>query len=87
MIKFWRNSVGNFFSANLFQNFRSMYFFNAKHFIGHILGMIGLIDVKQKESTCTSVGYWVNYDTLTFDLTHDFGLGFLRSKFKIAVHV
>ena len=31
--------------------------------------MIGPIDVKQKVNA--SVGYWVNYVTLTFDLTHD----------------
>ena len=35
--------------------------------------MIGPIDVKRKRSA--SVGYWVQYVTLTFDLTHDLDLG------------
>ena len=33
--------------------------------------MVGSIDLKQKGSA--SVGYWVYYVTLTFDLTHDLG--------------
>ena len=46
--------------------------------------MVGLIDVKRKGGA--SVGYWVNYVTLTFDLTHDLDLWFFsRSKLKIAV--
>ena len=37
--------------------------------------MIGPIDVKRKGGA--SIGYWVNYVVLTFDLTHDFmTLGF-----------
>ena len=32
----------------------------------------------------TSVGYWVNYATLTFDLTHDLDLGFFKVKFRIS---
>ena len=32
-----------------------------------------------------SVGYWVNYVTLTFDLTHDLDLVVSRSKFEIAL--
>ena len=45
--------------------------------------MVGPIDVKQKGGA--SVGYWVNYVTLTFDLTHEIDLWFSRSNFKIAV--
>ena len=45
--------------------------------------MVGPIDVKQKESA--SVRYWVNYVTLTFDLTHDLDLGLFKAKFKLAV--
>ena len=37
-----------------------------------ISGMVGPIDVKRKGGA--SVGYWVNYVTLTFDLTHDLDL-------------
>ena len=45
--------------------------------------MVGLIDVKQRGGA--SVGYWVNYVTLTFDLTHDLDLVVSRSKFEIAL--
>ena len=42
--------------------------------------MVGLIDVKRKGSA--SVGYWVQYATLTFDLTHDLDLGCSKVKFR-----
>ena len=42
--------------------------------------MVGPIDVKQKGSA--SVGYWVQYVTLTFDLTHDLDLGCFKVKFR-----
>ena len=45
--------------------------------------MVGPIDVKQKGGA--SVGYWVNYVTLTYDLTHDLDLVVSRSKFEIAL--
>ena len=57
-----------------------MCFFKVKHFIGHISGMVGTIDVKRKGGA--SVGYWVNYVTLTFDFNHDLGLWFLMVKFQ-----
>ena len=41
--------------------------------------MVGPIDVKQKGSAL--VGYWVQYVTLTFDLTHDLDLGCFKIKF------
>ena len=41
--------------------------------------MVGPIDVKQKGSA--SVGYWVQYVTLTFDVTHDLDLGCFKVKF------
>ena len=53
------------------------WFFNInmiKHSKGHIPGIVGLIDVKQKGSA--SVVYWMSYVTLTFDLTHDLDLRF-----------
>ena len=43
--------------------------------------MVGLIDVKQKGGAL--VGYWVNYVTFPFDLTHDLDLVVSRSKFEI----
>ena len=43
--------------------------------------MVGLIDVKWKGGAL--VGYWVNYVTFTFDLTHDLDLVVSRSKFEI----
>ena len=42
--------------------------------------MVGPIDVKQKGSAL--VGYWVQYVTLTFDLTHDLDLGCFKVKFR-----
>ena len=36
--------------------------------------MVGPIDVKRKGGA--SVGWWVNYETLTFDHTHDIDLYF-----------
>ena len=42
--------------------------------------MVGPIDVKRKGGA--SVGYWVNYVTLTFDLTHDLDLWFFKVKFQ-----
>ena len=57
-----------------------MCFFNVKHYFGHILEMVGPVDVKGKGSA--SVGYWVQYVTLTFDLTHDLVLGCFKVKFR-----
>ena len=45
--------------------------------------MVGPIDVKRKGGL--SDGYWVNYVTLTFDLTRDLNLVVSRSKFEIAL--
>ena len=73
-LDFW-NSVGNsFFLTNFLWKFE-MCFFKVKHSVGHISGMDGPIDVKHKGGA--SVGYWVNYVTLTFD--------FSNSNFKVLV--
>ena len=56
-----------------------MCFIKVKHSFGHISGMVGLIDVKQKGSA--SVGHWVQYVTLTFDLTHGLDLRCFKVKF------
>ena len=55
-------------------------FFQGQHYFGHISGMVGRIVVKRKGSAL--VGYWVQYVTLTFDLTHDLDLGFFKVKFR-----
>ena len=57
-----------------------MCFFKVKHYFGHISGMAGPIDVKRKGSA--SVGHWVQYVTLTFDLIHDLDLGCFKVKFR-----
>ena len=57
-----------------------MCFFKVKHYFGHISGIVGPIDVKWKGSAL--VGYWVQYATLTFDLTHDLDLGCFKAKFR-----
>ena len=62
--------------------FKSLRFalFKVKHYFGHISGMVGPIDVKQKGSAL--VGYWVQYVTLTFHFTHDLDLGCFKVKFR-----
>ena len=57
-----------------------MYFFKVKHSVEHVSGMVGPIDVMCKGGA--SVGYWVNYVTSTFDLTHDLDLWFFKVKFQ-----
>ena len=42
--------------------------------------MVGPIDVKQKGNVL--VGYWVQYVTLAFDLTHDLDLRYFKVKFR-----
>ena len=59
-----------------------MCFFKAKHYFGHISGLVGSIDVKRNGSAL--VGYWVQYVTLTFDLTHDLDLGCFKVEFRIS---
>ena len=77
--EFGRILLETLFWANFLRKFR-VCFFKVKHFIGHISGMVGPIDVKEKGGA--SVGYWVNYVTLTFDLNHDFDLWFLKVKYQ-----
>ena len=78
---------GGFLLETLFlPNFRWnfwMCFFKVKLSIGQISGMVGPIDVKRKGGA--SVEYWVDYVTLTFNLTHDLDLVVSRSKFEIAL--
>ena len=57
-----------------------MCFFKVKHYFGHILGMDRPIDVERKGSAL--VEYWLQYVTLTFDLTHDLDLGCFKVKFR-----
>ena len=57
--------------------------FSRSNTLRHISGMIGPINVKRKGGA--SVGYWANYVTLTFDLTHDIDLVVSRSNFEIAL--
>ena len=60
-----------------------MCFFKVKHYLGHISGMVGPIDVKRKGSAL--VGHWVQYMTLTSDLTYDLDLGCFKANFEIAL--
>ena len=68
-----------FFFAKFSLNISDV-FFKVKRSIGHISGMVGPIGVKRKGGTL--VGYWVNYETLTFDLTHDLDLWFFKVKLQ-----
>ena len=62
-----------------FNNFGCV-FSRSKTIFGHISGKIDPIDVKRKGSA--SVGYWVKYVILTFDLTHDLDFGCFKVKFR-----
>ena len=59
-----------------------MYFFNVNS-IGHILGLVGQIDIKQKGNALFEC--WVNYVILISDLIFDLDFGFFQVKFEIAV--
>ena len=76
LIRFWRSSVGNCY----FGKFCMCFFFKVKQYFGHISGMVGPIDVKLKGSAL--VGCWVQYLTLTFNLTHDLDLGCFKVQFR-----
>ena len=79
LIKYWRSSVGFIYSfIFFFQNFWCA-FFKVKHIIGHILEMLGPIDMKQKGSVL--LRYWVNHVNLIFSLD----LWFFKVKFEIAL--
>ena len=78
LIGFWRNSVENCYFPKFSLKISDV-LCKVKHYFGHISGMVGPIDVKQKGSAL--VGYWVQYMTLTFDLTHDLDLGCFKVKF------
>ena len=78
LIRFWRSFVG-IFDFGICIKFL-LCFFKVKHYFGHISGMVGPINVKRKRSA--SVGYWAQYVTLIFDLTHDLGLGCFKVKFR-----
>ena len=68
--------------SNFLKKFR-MCFFKVKHYFGHISEMIGPIDVKRKGSA--SVGYWVQYVTLTLTSLMTLTLDVSRSNFEIAL--
>ena len=50
-------------------------YFSMSNSIGHILGLVGQIDIKQKGNALFD--YWVNWSYLDF--------GFFQVKFEIAV--
>ena len=52
--------------------------FSRSNTIGRISGMFFPIDAKRKVGA--SVGYWVNYVTLNFDLTHELDLDSFKVK-------
>ena len=50
LIRFWINSVGNCYFGKFSLKNLDVFFFKVKHCFGHIWGMVGPIDVKQKGS-------------------------------------
>ena len=71
-----------FFFPNLFLKILVLFFFSwSKHSIGHIWGMVGMIDMKWIASWCIKIQGAGPTVTLTYDLNH----GFSKSKFEIAV--
>ena len=81
MIITWLDFWGNLLETFILPNFGCV--FSRSNTLGHISGVIGPINVKRKGGA--SVGYWANYVTLTFDLTHDIDLVVSRSNFEIAL--
>ena len=73
-----KNSVGNFYWQIFFK--KSVMFFQYQTFFCTYLRN-GWSDWCEKKVS-TSVGYWVYYMTLTFELTHDLDLGFFKVKFR-----
>ena len=71
--------IGSFILTNFLLNFW-MCFFKVRHYLGHISGMVGTIDVIRKGSAL--VGHLVQHTTLTFELTHDLDLGCFKVKFR-----
>ena len=83
MVIIWLGVAGILLKTVILANFLKkfqMCFFKVKHYFGHILGMVGLIDVERKGSAL--VGYWVQYMTSTFGLTHDLDLGCFKVNFR-----
>ena len=77
--RYWGSCVRNLNFGKFSLKIR-MCFFKVKHYFGHISGMVGPIDVKQKGSA--SDGYWAQYVILTFILTHDLDLVCFKVKFR-----
>ena len=78
-LDFGRILLDTLFLPNFHLKF-GMCFFSKSNTIGHIAGMFVPIDVNRKGGA--SVGYLVNYVTLTLDLTHDIDLWFFKVKFQ-----
>ena len=72
------DEISEEFGRKLFFFKLSDVFSKIKHSFGHISEMVGPIDVKRKGGAL--VGYWVNYVTLTFDLTPGLDLWFSKVK-------
>ena len=72
------------FGGILLEHFFFKFVSKVKHCIDHILGMVGLTDVKLKKKGSASIGCLVNYVLSTFDFTHDLDY-FSRSNYKIAL--
>ena len=64
----------------MLETFWEAIFFKVKHPFGHISGIAGPIDVKREGRA--SIGYWVYYVTLNFDLAHELDLDFFKVKFR-----
>ena len=79
LIRFLRSSVCNCYFGKFSLKISDV-FFQGQTLFGQISGMVGPIDVKRKGNWL--VGYWVQYVTLTFHLTHDLDLGCFKVKFR-----
>ena len=78
LIRFWRNSVRNFYFDKLSLKKSEVFFQGQTLFWPYLRN--GLSDWCDMKSAL--VGYWVQYVTLTFYLTHDLDLGCLKVKFR-----
>ena len=80
MVITWLDFGKLLFLANFLKKFR-MYFFQGQTLFWPYLKN-GWSDWCETKRKYTLVGYWVQYMTLTFDLTHDLDLGYFKVKFR-----
>ena len=78
LIRFWRSSVGNLYFGKFSLKILDVFFQGQTLFWTYLRN--GWSDWCKRKGSA-SVGYWAQYVTLTFDLTHNLDLGCFKVKF------